>query len=164
MLEWLTPTERRGGAVLIGLLVIGTAWDAWRPRSGFVPPPPAGGAFDAGPSGRTDSTPGRGPHSAGERGLDLNRASAAELDALPGIGPVLAARIVEQRERGGAFRRLEDLMAVRGVGPRLLERLRARVQVGSPGPATGLDRGVQSAPRPHAGRADSTSVPPYSTR
>ena len=160
MLQWLTPAERRGGAVLIGLLVIGTVWDAWRSPPGSGPSRGrTESTFTAGPSARADSTPVPARTEAAMRGLDLNRAGAAELDALPGIGPVLAARIVEQRERGGAFRRLEDLMAVRGVGPRLLERLRPLVRLGFPGPPATLDRGVQSAPRPPQGRADSTSVP-----
>ena len=66
--------------------------------------------------------------------LDLNRAQAAELDMLPGIGPVLARRIVEYRRQHGPFRRIEELRAVRGVGPRLLERLRPRVGVGGAAP------------------------------
>lgn len=61
--------------------------------------------------------------------LDLNAASAAELEALRGIGPVLAARIVEYRKIHGRFERIEDLQEVEGVGPRLLERLRPLVQV-----------------------------------
>ena len=166
MFEWLTPAERRGGAVLIGLLVIGTVWDAWRPYPATHSPSQGGrgSAFELEPPARPDSTAAMAPSAPVERGLDLNRASAAELDALPGIGPVLAARIVEQRERGGTFRRLEDLMAVRGVGPRLLERLRPRVRLGPTGPPGALDPGVQSAPRPPQRRADSTSVSPRPTR
>ena len=61
--------------------------------------------------------------------LDLNRASVAELDGLPGIGPVLARRIVEHRREHGRFRRVEELRGVRGVGPRLIERLKPRVTV-----------------------------------
>lgn len=61
--------------------------------------------------------------------LDLNRASAADLEALPGIGPVLARRIVEHRAAHGPFQHLEDLLRVRGVGPRLLDRLRHRVVI-----------------------------------
>ena len=60
----------------------------------------------------------------------MNRAGASELDALPGIGPVLARRIVEYRRQHGPFRSVEELRAVRGLGPRLLERLRPRVSVG----------------------------------
>ncbi|RUM87585.1 MAG: hypothetical protein DSZ24_05840 [Thermodesulfatator sp.] len=55
--------------------------------------------------------------------LDPNRASVKELEELPGIGPTLARRIVEYRERHGPFRHPEDLLAVKGIGPRRLERL-----------------------------------------
>jgi competence ComEA-like helix-hairpin-helix protein len=56
--------------------------------------------------------------------VPLNRASREELEALPGIGPALAARIVEQRERYGPFRRAEHLMLVRGVSERRFRQLR----------------------------------------
>jgi competence protein ComEA len=56
--------------------------------------------------------------------VDVNTASAEELDALPGIGPALAARIVEHRARGGRFRSLEALAEVPGIGPATVERLR----------------------------------------
>jgi competence protein ComEA len=58
----------------------------------------------------------------------------AELDALPGIGPVLARRIVEFRREHGPFRRVDELRAVRGVGPKLLERIRSSVAVGDARP------------------------------
>ncbi|HUG42586.1 MAG TPA: helix-hairpin-helix domain-containing protein [Longimicrobiales bacterium] len=64
--------------------------------------------------------------------VDLNRADAAALATLPGIGPVLAGRIVAYRDSAGAFRDLEALGAVRGVGPATLERVRARVRVRPP--------------------------------
>lgn len=61
--------------------------------------------------------------------LDLNRATAAELERLPGIGPVTAARIVVDREDHGPFERLEDLARVRGVGTATIEALREHVTV-----------------------------------
>ena len=61
--------------------------------------------------------------------LDVNTATAADLESLPGIGPVLAGRIVEHRRTHGRFERLEDLLEVEGVGPRLLERLRPLLRV-----------------------------------
>jgi competence protein ComEA len=61
--------------------------------------------------------------------LELNAATAADLEALPGIGPVLARRIVEHRAQRGPFHRLDDLLQIKGVGPRLLEGLRARVVI-----------------------------------
>jgi competence protein ComEA len=50
--------------------------------------------------------------------FEINRASAEDFEKLPGIGPELARRIVTYREKHGPFRRVEDLMAVRGVGPK----------------------------------------------
>ena len=62
--------------------------------------------------------------------VDLNRASVGELEALPGIGSVIAGRIVEHREEVGRFRRVTDLVRVRGIGPAKLERLWGRVSAG----------------------------------
>jgi competence protein ComEA len=86
------------------------------PRPGEeVPSPPAGGAPAA--------SPGQAPGAPGAR-VDVNRATAAELETLPGIGPVLAARIVAHRDERGPFTSVDDLQSVRGVGPSLLADLR----------------------------------------
>lgn len=61
--------------------------------------------------------------------LDLNRASAAELEALPGIGPALASRILAWRAEHGPFRSLEELAAVPGLGARRAEALRPYLAV-----------------------------------
>lgn len=55
--------------------------------------------------------------------VDINSAGAAELICLPAIGPALAGRIIEYRERHGPFRRPEDLLAVPGIGPKLLAEI-----------------------------------------
>ena len=65
--------------------------------------------------------------------LDINKATAAELEALPGIGPSLAARIVEQRRAAGGFRSVEDLLTVRGIGQKTLAKFRQWVYVLTPG-------------------------------
>jgi competence protein ComEA len=70
--------------------------------------------------------------------LDLNRASEQELEALPGIGPVLAERIVEYRHARGTFHDVEQLRKVKGIGKKKFERLRTLVHVA---PATGPVRG-----------------------
>ncbi|MEN8374182.1 MAG: ComEA family DNA-binding protein [Gemmatimonadota bacterium] len=63
------------------------------------------------------------------RAVDVNRAAPAELETLPGIGPALAGRIIAHRDSAGPFRSLEELLAVRGIGPATLERMRGRVLV-----------------------------------
>lgn len=74
------------------------------------------------------SVPARGSSPKAPGPVNVNRASAAELERLPGVGPVLAARIVEFRSRRGAFRGPEDLLSVSGIGPATLERLRPLVR------------------------------------
>ena len=59
--------------------------------------------------------------------LDLNSATAIELDALPDIGPAKAARIIEYRSQNGAFKSVEDLVEVEGIGEKTLEKLRPYV-------------------------------------
>lgn len=61
--------------------------------------------------------------------VNVNAATAEELEALPGIGPVLARRIVDHRARQGPFQRLEDLLQVEGIGPKLLEKIRHLIMV-----------------------------------
>ena len=61
--------------------------------------------------------------------LDLNTATAAQLDALPGVGPATAQAIVDDRERNGPFRSVDDLVRVRGIGPAKLDQIRALVTV-----------------------------------
>ena len=56
--------------------------------------------------------------------LNLNTATRMQLEALPGIGPVLAGRILEARERAGSFSELEDLLEVPGIGVKRLETIR----------------------------------------
>jgi competence protein ComEA len=62
--------------------------------------------------------------------VDLNRADAAALQELPGIGPVLADRIVAYRESHGRFTSVEELRQVPGVGPKRFERLQTVVRLG----------------------------------
>jgi competence protein ComEA len=61
--------------------------------------------------------------------VSVNRADAAELATLPGVGPRLAEAIVEERRRHGPFRSPDDLERVRGIGPALVTRLTGRIRV-----------------------------------
>jgi competence protein ComEA len=64
--------------------------------------------------------------------LDLNRAGVGDLLLLPGVGPKLAARILEERDRRAGFASVEQLAAVKGVGPKKLAQLRELVAVTDP--------------------------------
>jgi competence protein ComEA len=68
--------------------------------------------------------------------LDINRATEPELRQLPGVGETLARHIVDERQRQGGFRSVDDLRRVRGIGPVTLEPLRNLVEVG-PYPSRG---------------------------
>lgn len=61
--------------------------------------------------------------------VDINTAGIEELQSLPGIGPALAGRIVEHRRENGPFRRVEDLLEVKGIGEKSLARMRDRLTV-----------------------------------
>jgi len=140
----LTRAERRGALMVLALFALGAAHDLWRihrpppPWSEASPPAaaPSAAASSAMPPGAafTDDSTHREMHDARAtvaKRVDLNHADAGELDQLPGIGPVLAGRIVEHRRISGPYRSAEDLLAVRGIGPALFERLRDRVTVGT---------------------------------
>jgi len=71
---------------------------------------------------------GAGPQP-GETRLSLNRATIAQLDSLPGIGPKRAEAIVEDRERNGPFSSVDGLTRVPGIKPALVARVRERLQV-----------------------------------
>ena len=61
--------------------------------------------------------------------IDLNTATWIELSQLEGVGPVLAKRIADDRQRNGPFASVEDLQRVSGIGPRTVERNRRWMQV-----------------------------------
>ena len=121
------------GAYQISLSVIallafaGAAWLVVAPKPSpgieIIPPPSPSlsldsPASDAAPAGNASAPDGGGLV------VNLNTASASELTALPGIGETLAARIVEWREENGPFARVDQVMAVSGIGPATYERIR----------------------------------------
>lgn len=70
-----------------------------------------------------------GPKRSHQGLLDLNRATEQDFDALPGIGPRLAERIMEYRQSVGAFHTLDELRDVKGIGSKKFERIRPLVTV-----------------------------------
>lgn len=88
------------------------------PAAGDRPRPPA----------RAETGPGVAPGPSGR--VNLNRATAEELQTIPGIGPVIAQRIVAYRDSHGGFREPEELMEVPGVGEKTFERIAPLVTTG----------------------------------
>ncbi|MGH9340116.1 MAG: ComEA family DNA-binding protein [Acidobacteriota bacterium] len=64
--------------------------------------------------------------------VDLNIATLRELDTLPGVGPIMAARILDFRIKNGPFKRIEDLMNVRGIGEKKFLKMKSRIAVAAP--------------------------------
>jgi competence ComEA-like helix-hairpin-helix protein len=62
--------------------------------------------------------------------IDLNRATLEQLEQLPGVGPVMAASIMKFRQQSGAFERVDDLLAIRGISRRRFDKIRPYVYVG----------------------------------
>jgi competence protein ComEA len=87
------------------------------PRKGETP----AGAPGAG-GGGVGSAAADGP-------VNLNTATLAQLDALPGVGPTTAQAILDYRRQHGRFRSVQDLLEVQGIGPSKLEKLRPKVKV-----------------------------------
>jgi competence protein ComEA len=80
--------------------------------------------------GRAAAPPGAGGSSESPAGLvNLNTATAEELETLPGIGPVLASSIVEHREQNGPFTSVDQLLDVSGIGEQRLADIRDLVTV-----------------------------------
>lgn len=75
------------------------------------------------------NSPKISPVTQGSGLININTASLAELDTLPGIGPALAERIIQHREANGPFQTIEDLKSVSGIGNKKFEDLRQRVTV-----------------------------------
>lgn len=95
----------------------GLGGGAWPPVAG---PDPPGESH----RGERHPSPPAGP-------VDINRADAAELTRLPGVGPKLAERIVLDRAAHGRYRTPADLDRVKGVGPSLLQKIAGKAVVGS---------------------------------
>lgn len=108
------PTADLAGVNLARVLV--DAEQVRVPKPGEWVPSSSGGAPTGGGSGSGGL-------------VDLNSASVSDLDALPGIGPVLAQRILDWRTEHQRFSSIDELGEVPGIGPKLLAQLRSKVRV-----------------------------------
>jgi competence protein ComEA len=97
------------------------------PRAGEVVAAAPGPAVPGGPGTSGGSAPAGGAAPAVV--VDLNSAGMAELDSLPGVGPVLAQRILDWRQQNGRFTSVDELGEVSGIGDAVLGRLRPLVRV-----------------------------------
>jgi competence protein ComEA len=125
----------RPGVDLSGLNLARRLVDGEQIAVGVPPAPDAGGQL---PSGATAAEaeaahPGSGGAASAGAGLgpkiDLNTSSVAQLDTLPGVGPVTAQHIVEWRSRNGRFVRVDQLREIDGIGERRFQQLRDLVTV-----------------------------------
>lgn len=132
------------GRTAVLLLVASVARLAW---GGPAPAPPPGGdhvlpgLVEASRALAETEAARTRPLTPGER-LDPNRASALELDRLPGVGPAVADALVRSREEAGPFLRPEDLLRVRGVGPSTLARIAPHLDFASSPPRAPSGGGV----------------------
>jgi competence protein ComEA len=91
--------------------------------------PPMAALVGSGEGGTGSGASGSAAGGAAEQRINVNRATAAELETLPGIGPALAERIIAHREANGAYEAADDLLAVAGIGTKTLARFRDRIAV-----------------------------------
>ena len=68
--------------------------------------------------------------------VNLNTATVEQLTTVPGVGPKLAARIVEQRQKSGSFKSVQEILAVKGIGEKNLVKIQPYLTVGEPAHGT----------------------------
>jgi competence protein ComEA len=89
-------------------------------------------AFVAGPAAQSQAKPPAAKAATTSGSLvNLNTASEVQLTTLPGIGPATAKRIVEHRQKNGSFKKIEELMNVKGIGEKSFLKLKPLVTVGT---------------------------------
>jgi competence protein ComEA len=128
----LTRREQHVLTFLIVAIAAGLAWEQYRGGWRREPLTLHRATVNGAPVAATSTTlavlhgrqKNRATTATAELPLDLNKASAEQLETLPGIGPVLASAIVRWRETHGPFQRIEDLKQVPGIGERTLDAVR----------------------------------------
>ncbi len=115
--DWTHGPPRQAAAVVLtlaGIFGIAANWTSQPLQSSDV----------HGVRNSESATTSTGHSTAHRTTLNLNIATQAELEALPGIGPSIAKRIIERRDTVGPYRSIDELDKVRGIGPVILERIR----------------------------------------
>jgi competence protein ComEA len=74
----------------------------------------------------------KAPTAAAGSAINLNTATAAQLETLPGVGKATAERILEYRQKNGGFKKVEDLMNVRGIGEKSFLKMKPLIMVAAP--------------------------------
>lgn len=108
----MNPFRRSLFRIAITLLATGSLWLPLAPEAAAAPPSAPASASAPAPQ------------------VDINTADAASLMSVPGIGKSLAQRIVDYRQKNGAFARVDDLLKVQGIGEKSLEKLRPYLTAG----------------------------------
>jgi competence protein ComEA len=116
---WLTDKERVTLTVVGALALVGLGITLWQQRRSPITvelgPPPPYAQWEA--------------MIQEAKQVDLNRATASDLERLPEIGPSLAQRIIEYRHARGSFRRPDELLEVPGIGPKTYETVKEYITV-----------------------------------
>ncbi len=101
--------------LLTGVLMVASSW--------------ASGVGDLAAQSQVAAKPGAPAAKPAGTLIDLNKATATDLQRLPGIGPRLAERILEYRQKTGGFKKIEELMNVRGIGEKNFLKLKPLITV-----------------------------------
>src|SRR6266851_9062928 len=81
--------------------------------------------------------------------VNLNTATSEELQQVPGIGPATAEKILQMRKSYGAFKSVDDLLAIRGIGKKRLDKMRKYLTVGKPRTPKNMTPPAKPAPAAH---------------
>src|SRR5688572_8735913 len=126
--DWTAgPAKWAAVAVLGAASIGGMAWSilARQPYTARAGAPVTLAAPAADPAPKREPE----PHGSIIHLVNINTAASAELELLPGIGPALAGRIIAYRTEFGPFKTVDEIDSVKGIGPRILEKLRPLIKV-----------------------------------
>jgi len=101
--------------------------------------------------------------------ININSAGASELQQVPGIGPATAEKILQTRKSYGSFKTVDDLLAIRGIGPKRLEKMRKYLTVGkaagkATAPTTAAVPAVKNKAAPKTTAAKTAPLPNAPTK